>query len=63
MLKHCDNTFVLIDTLKDALKTIYYSWTQYLGSMPVCVGDYKSTSIRIYQMRAVLQNSQIEPMG
>ena len=40
-----------------------YSWTQYLGSMPVSVGDYKSTSIRIYQMRAVLQNSQIEPMG
>ena len=59
MLKHNDNTFVLIDTLWDALKTIYYSWTQYLGSLPVSVGDYESTSIRIYQMRAVLQNSQI----
>ena len=63
MLNHSDNTFVLIDTLLDALKKIYYSWTQYLGSMPVSVGDYKSTSIKIYQVRAVLQNSQIEPMG
>ena len=31
--------------------------------MPVSDGDYKNTSIRIYQMRAVLQNSQFEPMG